>query len=179
MELSFVAVITNIVTKAGLLLNTTAGWWLTIFLTLVAFLEPLYVPVLVLSLLILVDMVLGIIIHRHHIVSSKLRLTLVKWFFYLLFGTLLFIVESTVGLAFLYKFAFGIASAIELWSIMGNMSVLMPSMKFFGFFKKLIKEEMSRKLEMNVSEILTDDDMTEKLEKSAKKIVRDNNEKNA
>lgn len=177
MELSFVAVITNIFTKAGLLLNTAAGWWLTLLLSLVAFLEPLYIPVLVLSIIILVDMVLGIIIHRHHIVSSKLRLTLVKWFFYLLFGSLLFTVESTVGMSFLYKVSFGIASMIELWSVMGNMSVLMPGMKFFAFFKKILKEEMSKKLEMSVGEILKDDDMTEKLEKSAKKIIKDNHEK--
>lgn len=174
MEISIIAVVTNIFVKTGLLLNTTTGWWLTLLLTLIAFMQPLYVPVLVLSLIILVDMVLGIIIHRHRIVSSKLRLTLVKWFFYLLFGSLLFAVESTVGISFLYKVAFGIASMIELWSVMGNMSVLVPSMKFLSFFKKILREEMSKKLEMNVNEILGDEDMTEKLEKSAKKILKAN-----
>jgi hypothetical protein len=178
MELSIITVITNIFTKAGLLLNTTVGWWAALLLTLLAFFEPLYIPVLVLSIIILVDMILGIIIHRKHILSSKLRLTLVKWFFYLLFGSLLFSVESTVGMSILYKIAFGIASMIELWSVMGNMSILMPGMKFFAFFKKILKEEMSKKLEMSVDEILKDDDMTDKLEKSAKKILKDN-EKNA
>lgn len=176
MELPIITVITNMLTKTGLLLNTASGWWAAILLSIIAFLEPLYVPIIVLSMIILVDMVLGIIIHRHHIVSSKLRMTLLKWFFYLLFGTLLFIVETTVGMAFLYKVSFGIASAVELWSVMGNMSILCPDMKFLSFFKKVLKEEMGKKLAMSVDEILKDDDMTEKLENSAKKIIKDNNE---
>lgn len=115
------------------------------------------------SIIVGIDFILGIIVTIHkkgigHILSSRLRDSLIKWFFYLLFICLLFLVETQLvdGFYLTSKAAFAIISGVELWSIMANVLVIFPNFPVIRLFKKYLEKEISKKLDINENELIND-----------------------
>ncbi len=89
------------------------------------------------------------------ILSSKLRNTLFKLFFYLLFIMLTFLIEFQItGIeCFTPKIVFAVMAGVELWSIASNALILSPNMPFLKLFKKFLTLEISKKLDMSRKEV--------------------------
>lgn len=89
------------------------------------------------------------------ILSSKLRNTLFKLFFYLLFIMLTFLIEFQItGIeCFTPKIVFAVMASVELWSIASNALILSPNMPFLKLFKKFLTLEISKKLDMTSGEV--------------------------
>ena len=107
-----------------------------------------------------VDMILGVsvVVHKkgwNHILSSKLRNTLIKMFFYLLFLMMLFLIETQLvdGYFITSKLAFAIISSVEMLSIAANILILFPNFPFLKIFSKYLTKEMCKKLDMAEDDI--------------------------
>lgn len=99
-----------------------------------------------------VDMLFGLAVTIHkkgwsHILSCRLRDSLVKVFFYLLIIIGLFLIETQFidGYAVTSKVAFGLIAGTELWSIMANMLVLFPNIPILRMLQKLLVKEIASK----------------------------------
>lgn len=153
MELSILGVIVNFTTKLSLLLSNIFGWFYTLIIGIGMFFIPIKDLILVLTCLVLLDMLLGIIINRKHILSSKLRNTLVKFFFYLILIGGTFAFENVIGIDILYKIVFAVISAVELLSIIANMTILKPDLRFLKLFKSLLLGEIAKKLDVSKEDV--------------------------
>lgn len=78
-----------------------------------------------------------------------MRGTLIKSMIYLIVLCLAFAIETVIGWGFLYKVLFGIASLIELYSVTANLLIIEPNMPFLKIFRKLIKDELGKKIKDN------------------------------
>lgn len=102
--------------------------------------------------LVAVDMAFGIAVTVKrkgwsHILSSRLRDSLVKALFYLIIIIALFLIEKNVvdGYALTAKLAFSVICGTELWSIMANMLVLMPNIPVLKMLSKMLEQEIAKK----------------------------------
>lgn len=100
MEQSIIIVISNYFAKCTTLLGNYFGWVPTILLSLIAFLTPLKALFIILTVFVSLDLFLALWINRKKIQSDKLRLTLIKYFFYLLLISLVYSVEFIIGFSF-------------------------------------------------------------------------------
>lgn len=109
---------------------------------------------------VLVDMILGVWVTIKckgwsHILSSRLRDSVIKLFFYLLIMMLSFLIEkqifeeSTIGA----KVVFAILSSVELISIIANMLIISPKLPFLKFIAILLKSEIAKKLGIEREEV--------------------------
>ena len=153
MEQSIIIVISNYFAKCITLLGTYLGWIPTILLSLIAFLTPLKALFIILTIFVFLDLFLALWINRKKIQSTKLRLTLIKYCFYLLLISLVYSVEFIIGFSFFYKVIFALSCSVELWSIMGNMLVINPNMKILSLFKTLLAGEISKKINIKEDKI--------------------------
>ena len=89
-----------------------------------------------------------------HILSCRLRDSLVKILFYVTILIGLFFIESVIvdGYFLTCKLAFAVIAGTELWSIMANMLVLFPNLPALKLLKKYLSSEMARKLNTTVEE---------------------------
>lgn len=89
-----------------------------------------------------------------HILSCRLRDSLVKILFYITILIGLFFIESAVidGYFLTSKLAFAVISGTELWSIMANMLVLFPNLPALKLLKKYLTAEMAKKLDITSEE---------------------------
>jgi len=99
-----------------------------------------------------VDMLFGlvVIIHKRgwgYILSSRLRDSLIKVFFYLLIVIGLFLIETQIvdGYAITSKLAFSLIAGTELWSIIANMLILFPNIPVLRMLQKLLAKEITSK----------------------------------
>ena len=51
------------------------------------------------------------------------------------------------------KAVFAITSGVEIWSILANMMILSPNLKFLKLLKKVLSAEMARKLGIEINEL--------------------------
>lgn len=96
-----------------------------------------------------------------HILSCRLRDSLVKILFYVTIIVGLFLIESVLigGYFLTAKLAFAVIAGTELWSIMANMLVLFPNLPALKLLKKYLTGEIAKKLsinEDNAEQILND-----------------------
>lgn len=117
-------------------------------------------PLIHLTLIfVFVDMLFGLAVTIYkkgwsHILSCRLRDSLVKAFFYLLIIIGLFAIETVLidGYALTAKLAFSIIAGTELWSIMANMLILFPNLPALKLLKKYLGNEIAKKLSITNDE---------------------------
>ena len=106
-----------------------------------------------------VDMIFGVLVTlktkgKNEIVSSKLRNSLYKGFFYVMFISLTYLVEiQMMDILIGPKVAFAVIAAVEMWSISANALILNPDLPFLKLFKKFLTAEIGKKLEIDKDEV--------------------------
>lgn len=92
---------------------------------------------------------------KGEILSSKLRVTVYKLFFYILFLVFAFFIEAELSTKsyLTTKIIFAIMSGVELWSISANALILLPDIPFLRLFKKYLTAEISKKLNMSNEDV--------------------------
>lgn len=119
-----------------------------------------------------IDMVFGVLVTlktkgKNEIVSSKLRNSLYKGFFYVMFISLTFLVETQMmDINIGPKVAFAVIAAVEMWSISANALILSPNFPFLRLFKKFLTAEIGKKLEIDKDEV---EDILNKKDSSSSK----------
>lgn len=94
-----------------------------------------------------------------HILSSRLRDSLIKIFFYLIIIIGLFLIESVLivdGYILTTKIAFAIIAGTELWSILSNMLILMPNIPVLKLLKNVLIQEIAKKTGVSEEQIVKD-----------------------
>jgi len=117
-------------------------------------------PLIHLTLIfVFVDMLFGLAVTIYkkgwsHILSCRLRDSLIKIFFYLIIIIGLFAIETVLvdGYAITAKLAFSVIAGTELWSIMANMLILFPNLPALKLLKKYLGNEIAKKLLINGDE---------------------------
>ena len=106
-----------------------------------------------------VDMIFGVLVTlktkgKNEIMSSKLRNSLYKGFFYVMFISLTHLVEmQMMDIDIGPKVAFAVISAVEMWSISANALILNPDLPFLKLFKRFLTAEIGKKLEIDKDEV--------------------------
>jgi len=160
MVLDIASVLTNFSAAITTTLATIWGKILLFSLFIAATFAGIAGLIHITLILCFVDMILGlgVTIYKkgwNHIMSSKLRNTLIKVFFYLLFLMLLFLIEKQLVDDFYItsKIAFAIISAVEMLSIAANTLILFPNFPFLKIFSKYLTKEMCKKLDIAEEDI--------------------------
>ena len=129
----------------------------------------------VILILCLVDLILGIIVTIKtkgvdHILSARLRDSLIKVFFYLILIMGLFLIETQLvdGYYLTSKAIFALIAGVELLSITANTLLIAPNMPVFKIFKKMLTKEMSKKLGITEEEIIKELEPNNKKENVSK-----------
>lgn len=168
MKISLLSVLINFAGKISLLLSSVWGWIGSIAIALTTYFLPLKTIFLIIFTVVLIDMLLGIFIHRKEIQSSKLRESLLKFLIYIILIALTYAIEKEVGLNILYKIVFGIASLTELYSIAAQCLVICPGLPFLKLFKNILEVEISKKANVSQEKV---ENILEDKEKIEEKIT--------
>lgn len=159
-ENNLLMVLDNIGASITSILSTLWGHFVVLLMFILGYFSSISSMIHVMLLLVIADAIFGIAVSVRNkgvgsIVSSKLRNTLFKLFFYLLFMMFTFLVEFQVtGIECIApKIIFAIISAVELWSIASNALILSPKMPFLRLFKKYLTKEIGKKLDMTANEV--------------------------
>ena len=170
-ENNLLIVLSNIGGAITNVLNSMLGKIVVLITFMGAYFASISNLVHVMLALVLFDAIFGISVSIKlngigSILSSKLRNTLFKLFFYLLFIMFTFLVEFQItGVECITpKIIFAVMAGVELWSIASNALILSPNMPFLKLFKKFLTLEISKKLDMTrteVEEFLDDDEKKE------------------
>jgi hypothetical protein len=151
MGLSLLTVTAGIWTKVLSVLSTCWGWILTTATAILAYFVGIKYMFLIISILVLLDFLFGIIAslkQKKPILSDKMRNTITKFGVYIVIIPAVYAIESTVGLGGLvHKIIFGVASSVELYSIIANMLIIAPNIPILKFFKFIVSGEITKKLE--------------------------------
>lgn len=109
---------------------------------------------------VLIDMLFGLSVTIKlkgvkNILSSRIRDSLVKAFFYLVIIIGLFFIETNIieGYELTSKVAFAIICGTELWSIMANMLILLPNIPALRLLKKYLEKEISSKTGEKIEDV--------------------------
>ena len=159
-ENNLLMVLDNIGASIISVLSTLWGHFVVLLMFILGYFSSISNMIHVMSLLVIADAIFGIAVSVRNkgvgsIVSSKLRNTLFKLFFYLFFLVFTFLVEFQItGVECITpKIIFAIISAVELWSIASNALILSPKMPFLRIFKKYLVQEIGKKLDMTANEV--------------------------
>lgn len=163
MGVQLLSVANSIATAIGSLLGTIWGK-LLIFAGFIAItFGSISAMIHIVLIICLIDMIMGcsVVIYKKgwgHILSSKLRDTLIKAFFYVLLLMLLFLIETQLvdGYYFTSKAAFAMISGVELLSITASMLILFPNFPVLKLLKKVLTKEMAKKLGLTEEEVKDD-----------------------
>lgn len=154
------AVLTNIGASLTSILATLYGKLIVLLVFVGAYFASIAGMVHIMIALVLVDAFFGIAVTVKkkgvgYIVSSKLRSTLYKMFFYLIFLVFTFLVEFQItGVDCVTpKLIFALIAGVELWSIAANALILTPNFPFLRIFKKYLASEISKKLSISPEEV--------------------------
>lgn len=151
--------------KSAILSLTSTCWgYILIFAAFIGATFSGIAPLIHITLILCaLDMLLGVsvVIYKkgwEHIISSKLRDTLIKVFFYILLLMMLFLIETALvdGYYLTSKAAFAMISGVELLSITASMLILFPNFPILKLLKKVLTKEMSKKLGLTEEEIDND-----------------------
>lgn len=153
MEISIITVLANFWLKVGTILSTCWGWLSAATMTLFAFLLPVKEMAIILLIIVGIDTILGLWINRKSIQSSKLRNAIIKTIFYMVVLTISFAIEAPLGIFILAKVVFAVCALVEFISVIANMSIICPNMKVFSFVKKILKDEISKKLGIDSTKV--------------------------
>lgn len=160
MALNMIAVLSNIGVSITSILESVYGKLIVLIVFIGAYFASIAGMIHVMIALVVVDAVFGIAVTVKKkgagcIISSRLRNTLYKMFFYLLFLVLTFLVEFQITGVDCYtpKIIFAIMAGVELWSISANALILSPDFPFLRMFKKYLSAEISKKLSMTPDEV--------------------------
>ena len=155
MESQLINVFTKVFVVVGNLLSTAWGKLLVAISFTASLLMPIKDILLITFGLVMADMFFGLLVTIKikgwsHILSSRLRDSLVKLFFYTIFIVSFYLIESRIidGYYVTSKAIFAILSGVELWSISANMLILSPNILFLRIFRKYLIQEMAKKLDM-------------------------------
>lgn len=101
-----------------------------------------------------------------HILSCRLRDSLIKLFFYLVVVVGLFLIEINLvdGYAVTSKLAFALIAGTELWSILSNMLILMPNIPILKLLKNLLSQEISKKIGIDQTKLDDELNKSEEIE---------------
>ena len=172
MEQTVYDVISKIGEKISSILSSIWGWVAGIFSTMATFFIPIQLMLIITTVLVIIDLSLGMWINRRNILSSKLRDTVLKFALYIIAIGGVYSIEFAVGVDFLYKIVFVLAGLVEIYSISANFLVLDPNMPFLRLFNKLLEKEISKKIELSekkVKNILNTDSELNKTEQNENK----------
>ena len=160
MENNLLMVLSNIGTSITALLSTLWGHFVILIMFVLGYFSSIAGLVHVVLALVVIDLIMGISVSvkingKGSILSSKLRNTVFKLFFYLLFLIFTFLVEFQItGIECITpKIVFAVMAGVELWSIASNALILSPNMPFLRIFKKYLAQEISKKLDMTSGEV--------------------------
>lgn len=149
MELSVILTLSGLWAKVTTVLTNIWGWLLGIIGFILTYMVSIKELVIVLGVIIGIDFVLGLwaaIKSKVAISSSKMRGTLIKALIYALVLAVAHVIEKQFDFALPSKLLFGLASAVELLSIIANALIIKPDMKFLLIFEVLVKGEITKKV---------------------------------
>ena len=160
MAYNILAVLTNIGASLTSVLATLYGRFVVMIVFLGAYFASISGMVHIMIALVLVDAFFGIAVTVKKrgvgsVVSNRLRSTLYKMFFYLLFLVFTFLVEFQItGIECVTpKLIFALIAGVELWSIAANALILTPNLPFLRIFKKYLSREISKKLDISPEDV--------------------------
>lgn len=160
MESQLIDVPAKILAAILTLFSTVWGKILTIVTFMCTYFLPVKDMVHIAFIFVLVDMMLGVAVTLKrkgiaHILSTRLRDSLVKGFVYVVFIGGLYAIEKNIvdGFYITSKVAFAIVTGVELWSIAANILILSPNLVFLRIFRRYLTQEMAKKLEMAQDEV--------------------------
>lgn len=163
MAYNILAVLTNIGASLSSILETLYGKLIILLVFVGAYFASIAGMVHIMIALVMVDAFFGIAVTLKkkgvgYIVSSRLRSTLYKMFFYLIFLIFTFLVEFQItGVDCVEcvtpKLIFALIAGVELWSISANALILTPNFPFLRIFKKYLAAEISKKLSISPEEV--------------------------
>lgn len=169
---NILAVLTNIGVSLTSVLATLYGKFIVLIVFLGAYFASIAGMVHTMLSLVIIDAIFGIIVSIRtkgigSIMSNRLRNTLYKMFFYLLFLVFTFLVEFQItGIDCVTpKLIFALIAGVELWSISANALILNPKFPFLRIFKKYLSKEIGKKLDISpedVTDLLDGKDIDEK-----------------
>jgi len=169
MEIQILTILSNIWFAINGFLSTCWGKIILAALFIGSTFAPISGLIHITLILVFIDMLFGIVVTvktkgSKHLLSSRLRDSIIKLFFYLLFIMLFFMIEKELFDQWYIgaKAVFSITSGVEIWSILANMLILAPNLPFLKLLKKVLSAEMSKKLG------LTDEDIKNTLDESNK-----------
>lgn len=153
-------VLFNIGASITAVLSTIYGKLLTLILFIGAYFTSISGLIHTILILTMIDAIFGIRVSmkmygKNSILSSKLRQTLYKIFFYLMFIILSFMIECQLAEDSIItaKIIFAIMAGVELWSIAANGLILHPNFPFLRLFSKYLSSEIGKKLSISSEEV--------------------------
>ena len=154
------AVLSNIGVASIAMITSVWGQVIALILFIGAYFASIAGLVHIILALVVIDGLLGISVSiktfgSDSILSSRLRQSLYKIFFYLLFIIFTFLIEQQI-VAESYissKIIFAIMSGVELWSIAANALIIVPNFPFLRLFKKYLSSEIGKKLSLTQQEV--------------------------
>lgn len=160
MEIQILTILSNIWLAINGFLSTCWGKIVLAALFIGSTFAPISGLIHITLILVFIDMFFGIFVTIKtkgwkHLLSSRLRDSLIKLFFYLLFIMLFFLIEKELFDQWYIgaKAVFAITSGVEIWSILANMMILSPNLPFLKLLKKVLSAEMARKLGIEITEL--------------------------
>ena len=154
------AVLSNIGVASIAMITSVWGQVIALILFIGAYFASIAGLVHIIRALVVIDGLLGVTVSvksfgSNSILSSRLRQSLYKMFFYLLFIIFTFLIEQQI-VADSYitsKIIFAVMSGVELWSIAANALILLPKFPFLRLFKKYLSSEIGKKLSLTSQEV--------------------------
>lgn len=160
MEIQILTILSNIWLAINGFLSTCWGKIVLAALFIGSTFAPISGLIHITLILVFIDMFFGVAVTVKtkgwkHLLSSRLRDSLIKLFFYLLFIMLFFLIEKELFDQWYIgaKAVFAITSGVEIWSILANMMILSPNLPFLKLLKKVLSAEMARKLGIEINEL--------------------------
>ena len=151
---------TNLIASIGAVTSIIWGRVLIVILFIGATFAPISGLIHTILILIGVDLIFGLTVTIRkkgidEIVSNKLRNSLFKAMFYLLFIMMSFLVEKQIAGSdcLVTKVVFAVMGAVELWSIAGNALILSPNLPFLRLLKKYLTSEIAKKMEIDKKDV--------------------------
>lgn len=172
MELQILNVLINIKSAIMSLLTSIWGKCLTAMIFIASIFAPIKGLLIVTFIIVLLDAILGVTVTivkkgKGHILSSRLRDSLIKLLFYTILICTFFLVEREILDTSFYgaKGVFAILSAVEVISIIASMLILVPNMPILKLLRSVLTKEMAKKLgidEQDIKDVIEDIDLKNK-----------------
>lgn len=158
--MQILSIISSILSKIIAILSNTWGLVLSLSSSLLLYTLPVHTFIIVITILVAADLLLGVWINRRNILSHRLRDTLIKLVFYIFTLVFSFCIENSIKVLLLTPMLFSVMAIIELISVCANMSIVLPNVKFFKLIRIMLKSEIAKK--SGLDEKIVDDIIEDK-----------------